>query len=190
MRHAGIAALVFASSLFSAASVADPVSYTIEPSHTYPSFKAAHLGISFWRGKFNTSSGKIVLDREAQTGSVEVNIDAASVDFGHDKMNKHARNEDFFNVEKFPSITYKGEIKFADGKPQSVDGQLILLGVSKPVLLEIHSFKCITHPFAKKEVCGADASGEFNRADFGMSKYADGDAGKVWLEIQVEALRN
>ncbi|TDU28763.1 polyisoprenoid-binding protein YceI [Panacagrimonas perspica] len=170
--------------------LAAPVNYTIEPGHTYPSFKAAHMGISFWRGKFNKSSGKVTLDREGKTGTVDITIDAASVDFGHDKMNEHAMNEDFFNVGKYPTITYKGTIKFEKGEPDEVDGQLTLLGVTKPVKLDIESFKCIQHPFYKKEVCGADAEGEFNRADFGMTKAADGELGKVKIQIQVEALRD
>lgn len=170
--------------------VAAPVSYSIEPNHTYPSFKAPHMGISFWRGKFNKSGGKVVLDREAGTGTVDISIDAASVDFGHDKMNEHARNEEFFNVAKYPTITYKGPISFKDGIPASVDGQLSLLGVTKPVTLNIASFKCIQHPFYKKEACGADASAQFNRADFGMAKGAEGEGGKVWLEIQVEVVKD
>lgn len=187
------------SSLFAAAAVlaaaalpatAAPVSYTLEPNHTYPSFKAPHMGISFWRGKFNKSSGKVTLDREAGTGTVDLTIDAASIDFGHDKMNEHAMKDDFFNVPKYPTITYKGNIVFKDGEPDAVDGQLTLLGVTKPVKLDIESFKCIQHPFFKKEACGADAEGEFNRADFGMTKAADGDGGKVWLEIQVEAVKD
>lgn len=186
---------LFASALiaagFCASATAAPVTYTIEPGHTYPSFKAQHMGISFWRGKFNKTSGTIVLDREAKTGTVDITIDAASVDFGHDKMNEHAINEDFFHVEKYPTITYKGTIKFEDGEPDEVEGELTLLGVTKPVKLDIESFKCIEHPFFKKEVCGADAEGEFNRWDFGMKKGAPTqELGKAEVQIQIEALRN
>ncbi|ULQ45449.1 YceI family protein [Flagellatimonas centrodinii] len=174
----------------SGVALAAPVNYTIEPSHTYPSFEAPHMGISWWRGKFNTTSGTVVLDREARTGEVNITIDAASVDFGHDKMNEHARDADFFNVAKYPTISYRGTIEFDDGEPDEVKGELTLLGETRPVVLEFESFKCIEHPFFKKEVCGADLEAEFNRADFGMSKYAEGAAGEVKLAIQVEALRN
>lgn len=189
MRLSLFAAAAVAAAL-SVPAVAAPVAYSIEPNHTYPSFKAPHLGISFWRGKFNKSSGKVVLDREAGTGTVDISIDAASLDFGHDKMNEHARGDEFFNVAKYPSISYKGPIGFKDGTPVSVAGQLTLLGVTKPVTLSITSFKCIQHPFFKKEACGAEASAEFNRADFGMTKYAEGDGGKVWLDIQVEVVKD
>jgi polyisoprenoid-binding protein YceI len=164
--------------------------YSIEPNHTYPSFTAPHMGISFWRGKFNKTAGKVTLDRKAGTGTVDITVDATSVDFGHDKMNEHAMAEDFFNVAKYPTITYKGNIKFKDGQPDEVEGQLTLLGVTKPLKLEIDSFKCIPHPFFKKEVCGADVEGTFNRADFGMTKGADGSGGEVKLNIQVEALKD
>lgn len=170
--------------------LAAPVNYTIEPNHTFPSLEVPHMGISYWRGKFNKTSGKLILDRDARTGTVDIAIDATSIDLGHDKLNEHLRSEDFFNVAKYPSITYQGAIKFNGDKPASIEGQLTLLGVTKPVKLEIESFKCIDHPFFKKEVCGADAEAEFNRADFGMSKYADGDLGKVKVKIQVEAVKD
>jgi polyisoprenoid-binding protein YceI len=176
--------------LWSGVSAAAPATYTIEPNHTYPSFEAPHMGISIWRGKIDKSSGTVVLDEAAKTGTVDITMDATSVDFGHAKMNEHAQSEDFFNAAKFPTITYKGTIKYAAGKPASVDGNLTLLGVTKPVKLTINSFTCITHPMFKKEDCGADAEGDFNRGDFGMTKYGEGDAGKVKLRIQVEALKN
>jgi len=164
--------------------------YTVEPSHTYPSFEASHMGISFWRGKFNGTTGKVSLDRAAKTGSVEIRIDANSVDFGHDKMNEHARGEDFFNVEKFPLITYKGTIVFTGNSPSEVDGELTMLGVSKPLKLTINSFKCIPHPFFKNEVCGADVSGSFDRIDFGMNYAAKYGPTLAKLAIQVEALKD
>ena len=176
--------------LWSGASVAAPTAYTIESSHTYPSFEAPHMGISFWRGKFNKTSGSVELDEAAKTGSVDITIDATSVDFGHDKMNEHAKGDDFFNVAKYPTVAYKGKLVYTGATPSAVDGEMTLLGVTKPLKLKVNSFKCITHPMLKKEVCGADAEGDFNRADFGMTKYADGDAGKVKLRIQVEALKN
>jgi polyisoprenoid-binding protein YceI len=116
---------------------AAPESYSIESSHTYPSFEASHMGISFWRGKFNSTTGKVTLDRTAKTGTVDISIDAKSIDFGHEKMNEHAIGEDFFNVAKFPTVSYKGKIVFTGDTPTAVDGELTLLGVTKPVKLTI-----------------------------------------------------
>lgn len=187
MKRSLTAALLLVSS---AAALAAPETYTLESGHTYPSFEASHMGISWWRGKFNKSSGSVVLDRAAKTGTVSVEIDAKSVDFGHDKMNEHALNEDFFNVEKYPTITYKGKLQFTGDTPTAVDGELTLLGVTKPVKLTINSFKCIPHPFYKKEVCGADASGSFDRVDFGMDYGAKYGPTVAKLAIQVEALKD
>ncbi len=170
-----------------ALAVAD--NYKIDPDHTYPSMEVPHMGISTFRGKFTKTTGKATLDRAKQTGSVEVEIDASSVDFGHKKLEEHLLSKDFLNVAQYPTIKYQGALKFSDGAPKSIDGQLTLLGVTKPVKLTINSFKCIDHPFYKKEVCGADAEGEFNRADFGMTHYADGELGKVRVRIQVEAIK-
>ncbi|WP_273454191.1 YceI family protein, partial [Nevskia ramosa] len=160
----------------------------------YPSFKAAHIGaISFWRGKIDKNSGAVVLDRAAKTGSIEILMDMTSIDFGLDKMNEHAKKEDFFDVAKYPTATYKStKLTFSGDTLTAVDGDLTLHGVTKPVRLTVNQFKCIPHPFYKREVCGADASAVIDRTDFGVS-YGVGKAipdGKVTLEIQVEALKD
>ena len=173
----------------SAAFAAD--TYTIDPGHTYPSFEADHMGLSIWRGKFDKTSGTVTLDRAAKTGSLDIAIDAASIDFGHAKMNEHARGADMFNVEKFPVITYKARsFRFDGDKPIAVDGELTLLGVTKPVKLTINKFTCIMHPMLKREVCGGDASAEFKRTDFGLSYATPRFASEVKLQIQVEAIKN
>ncbi|MBI1890960.1 MAG: polyisoprenoid-binding protein [Burkholderiales bacterium] len=165
--------------------------YNIDPNHTYPSFEADHMGISVWRGKFTKTSGAVTLDRAAKTGSVDITIDANSIDFGHEKMTAHAKGKDFFNTEKFPTASYRAKsIKFNGDTPAVVEGELTLLGVTKPVNLTINKFKCIDHPMYKREVCGADASGEFKRTDFGMGygvpKFA---APEIKLNIQIEAIK-
>jgi len=183
-------AVAAAALTLSAAAVAAPATYNIDPSHTYPSFEADHMGgLSIWRGKFNSSKGKITLDRVAKSGSVDITIDTASIDFGHDKMNKHAMNEDLFDVTKYPTATYKGKLVFTGDKPTGVDGELTIKGVTKPVALTINSFLCKPHPMLKREVCGADASASFNRDDFGLGYGKDyGFLMGVKLQIQVEAV--
>lgn len=187
LKHIAAAALAFAS----VSAFAAPTTYNIEPNHTFPSFEADHMGISLWRGKFNKSAGTIVIDPAAKTGSLDITIDAASLDFGHDKMNEHAKSKDMFNVEKFPTATYKSKsIKFNGITPVAVEGELTLLGVTKPVTLAISKFKCIQHPMFKREACGADASATFNRADFGLDYGVKmGFSPEVKLAIQVEALK-
>jgi len=152
------------------AALAAPATYNIDSSHTYPAFEADHMGgLSLWRGKFNKTSGKIVLDAAAKTGEVDITIDTASIDFGHDGMNDHAKKAEMFDVAKFPTATYKGKVSKWNGtSPAEIDGQLTLKGVTKPVKLTVNSFLCKPSPMTRKEVCGADATGTFNRDEFGV----------------------
>lgn len=174
------------------AASAEPVTYRMDPNHTHPSFEADHMGgLSTWRGKFNKSSGTVVMDQAAKTGTVEVTIGVGSIDFGNDELNEHARGPDMFDVAKYPTAVYKGKLTdFEDGKPGKVVGTLTLHGVTKPLTLEIDEFLCKPNPMSKKETCGADASAEFNRSDFGVSYgKAFGFKQEVELQIQVEAVR-
>jgi len=170
---------------------AGSATYVIDPAHTYPSFEADHLGgLSTWRGKFDRTSGKVTLDKAAGTGSVDVTVEMASADFGLPAMNDAARGKDLFEVSKYPTAIYRGQLAgFVNGAPTKVEGSLTLHGVTRPLELSIKSFKCMPHPLNKRELCGADAYAVFKRDDFGM------DAGKTYgfnmdvtLRIQVEAL--
>jgi polyisoprenoid-binding protein YceI len=171
--------------------VADPVTYQIDPAHTYPSFEADHFGgLSVWRGKFDRSSGTIVLDKQKGTGTVDVTVDTSSIDFGMPKLNEHAKSAEMFDVAKYPSATFKGTlVGFKDGAPTQVQGDFTLHGVTHPLTLTIKQFLCKPNPMDKKEHCGADASATFNRADYGIS-YGDkyGFKMDVKLAIQVEAV--
>jgi polyisoprenoid-binding protein YceI len=176
--------------LAAAAASAAPTVYAIDPAHTFPSFEADHMGISVWRGKLNKSSGKVLYDKSAGTGTVEIVTELASIDFGLDALATWARGKDFFDVKRHPRAVFKGRLQSpVDGVPTQLVGELTLHGVTRPLTLVVHSLKCITHPMLKRDYCGADASGSFNRDDFGL------DAGKAYgftmnvdLRIQVEAI--
>jgi polyisoprenoid-binding protein YceI len=178
------------------AASAEPVSYTIDPNHTHPMFEADHLGLSKWRGLFRKTTGVVVLDVKAQTGSVDIAIDMTSVDFAQNELTDmavHSNAPPIFQADKYPVATYRGKLGgFVNGAPTSVDGQLTLHGVTRPVPLRLDSFKCIPdHPLLHREVCGADASATLDRADFGIAvgkKY--GYSMAVVLHIQVEAIRD
>ncbi len=173
------------------AAQAGPATYQIDPDHTFPSFEADHMGgVSVWRGKFNKTSGKVVLDKAAGSGNVELTIDPASIDFGQDKLNSWAAGPDFFDSAKFAQAAYKGRLVFANGAPTQVLGDLTLHGVTAPVSLKINSFKCIPHPMLKRELCGADAYGVFKRDAFGLTAGKDyGFNMDVTLRIQIEAVK-
>src|ERR1700732_624645 len=181
--------LASTAALLSTSAFAAPVTYILDPSHTYPSFEADHMGgLSVWRGKFNSSSGKVVYDKDAKSGSIDVSVDMSSVDFGMPKLNEHAKSAEIFDVTKFPTATFSGKFtKFNGATPTEAQGTLTMHGMTKPVTLTINSFMCKPNPMTKKEVCGADASASFNRSDFGVS-YGDAYGFKmgVKLLIQVE----
>jgi polyisoprenoid-binding protein YceI len=175
---------------------ASPTTYNIDPNHTHPMFEADHLGgLSIWRGLFKKTSGIITLDSAARTGTLDVAVDMASVDFGNDELSNIAANSSappIFEVQKYPVAYYKGTLgHFVNGTPTTVAGMLTLHGVTKPITLAINSFKCIDDkPLPKQQVCGADAFCVLNRADFGITvgqRY--GFRMEVTLRIQVEAIR-
>jgi polyisoprenoid-binding protein YceI len=182
--------LAAATALDAEAASGGPTHYRIDPLHTYASFEAPHVGaISHWRGKFDrTKGGEIVLDRTAKTGTVEVTIDAASVDLGLEKLNDHVKSKDFLDVANFPTATYKGTIQFTGDTPTSVNGELTLHGVTKPVTLAISSLKCIPDMMLKIERCGADATAQIDRGEFGVGYGIPVTGSDVKLQIQVEGL--
>lgn len=171
---------------------AGAVRYTLDPDHTFPSFEADHLGISTWRGKFTRSRGHVVLDRAAGTGSVEVEVEVASISFGLAAMDEHARGADMFDAARFPRAHFRAQLTgFVDGAPTQAVGTLELHGVTQPLTLQIRRLRCIPHPLHQRELCGADLAGTLQRDAFGI------DAGKdygfdmaVPLQVQVEALRD
>ena len=188
--HLMMAAGALAASL-SFSAFADVSTYQFDPDHTYPSFEADHIGgLSVWRGKFDKSRGTVTLDRAAKTGTVAVTTDIASVHTGSTKLDQDLQLARFFDASKYPEATYKGTIRFKGDKPVSVVGDLTMHGVTKPLTLTIDSFKCMPHPMLKREVCGVDAVGEFDRSDFGVDfGKAYGFSMKTRLLISAEALK-
>jgi polyisoprenoid-binding protein YceI len=175
--------------LLGASAFAAPVTYILDPAHTYPSFAADHKGgLSVWRGKFNATLGKVVYDKAAKSGSIDVTVDMNSIDFGMPKLNEHAKSAEIFDSAKYPTATYSGKFtKFNGDAPTEAQGTLTMHGVTKPVTLMINSFLCKPDPMSKKDVCGADASATFNRAEFGVSFGEKmGFKQDVTLQIQVE----
>jgi polyisoprenoid-binding protein YceI len=184
-----IFAAVLVSSLSVPVAFAD--SYTIDSTHTFPSFEINHLGFSTQRGRFNKTTGKITLDVAKKTGSIEVTIDATSLSTGLEKLEEHLRGDGFFEVAKFPTITFKSnKLNFKDNNLVSVDGDFTLHGVTKPLSLKVSHFKCGVHPIYKKEVCGADASATIKRSEFGISQFLPAVGDEVKLLIQVEAAKD
>ena len=164
--------------------------YTVDPGHTYVSFAINHLGFSTMRGKFNKQSGSLMYDPSGKKASVTIEIDAASIDTGHEKRDQHLSSPDFLNAAENPTITFKStKAGWSGNNLTSVTGNLTILGVSKPVTLKVGSINCGEHPFNKKQVCGFDASGSIKRSDYGVN-YGLPAIGEVLdLQIELEAVK-
>lgn len=170
---------------------AAPDTFTVDSRHTYPMFEVSHFGISMQRGRFDKTHGKIVLDRAARTGSIDVTIDVTSISMGFEEWNAHVRAEGLFHTEKFPVITFKSSKLIFDGdKPVAADGEFTLLGVTKPLRLKIAGFACTEHPMLKKLYCGAEVTAQIRRSDFGMTKGIPVVGDEVRLMSPVEALKD
>lgn len=185
-----ISALFFAAVLSPAlagiAQAAD--TYVIDPTHTFPSFEISHFGFSTFRGRFDKTSGSITLDLAKKTGSADISIDVASISTGVDKLNEHLKKDDFFDVAKYPTITFKSkQFNFRGDVLSTVTGDLNMHGVTKPVTLTVAAFTCKEHPLKKVQACGADASATINRSDWAMSTFSPNIGEAVTLHIEVEA---
>jgi polyisoprenoid-binding protein YceI len=172
----------------SAARAAD--TYILDPTHTFPSLEFDHMGISTWRGRFNETEGTVTLDRAARTGTVRVKVNTASIDFGLKAMDDFAVQPGWLETGRFPAMTYSGRLVFTGDTPTAAEGELTLRGITRPLNLQLNRFRCVEHPMLKREVCGADAVGALHRADFGMTQFSEGEAGRVRLLIQVEGIKD
>jgi polyisoprenoid-binding protein YceI len=186
-------AAVAAVALCAALPVAAAETYTLDPVHSAPSFETEHLGFSHQVGVFMKSTAKVTIDRAAKTGTVDVTIDPASVRT-HDstRLDAVVKGEKYFNVEKYPTITFKSNsVRFDGDRVVGVDGELTMLGVTKPVALTVVDFRCGPHPYNKKPMCGGEATAVIKRSDWGMTAglpYAPADA--VKLRIPIEAYQD
>ena len=195
MRKALLAGAVLAACPLAAYAQAE--NYKIDSLHSFPNFTVDHFGVSSIYGRFDKMSGSFSIDRAAKKGSVELTIETASVTTGdNDKgsrprsRDEHLRQADFFNVAEFPRMTYKStNVKFSGDNPSEVEGQLTLLGVTKPVNIKIDRWACREHPMSKRAMCGGNASGSFKRSDFGM-KYGIPNLGdEIRLMINFEGYK-
>jgi polyisoprenoid-binding protein YceI len=182
-------AIVAAFAAFAAAAQAAPSTYNIDNSHTYPHFTYSHLGYSIQTHKFDKTSGRVVMDFQAKTGSVDVTIDATSVNTGFPLFNEHLQGEDYFDTAKYPTITFKSSnMTFKGNRPVSLTGYLTVKGVTQPVTLEVTHFKCMPHPMLKAPACGGNATTQVKRSDFNMGKGAPFISDEVTLTLAIEAV--
>ena len=178
------------------AASADVENYVIDPTHTVPYFETDHLGFATMRGRFDRATGKFSIDHAAKTGSLEIVVDTNTVSTGDTERgsrprtrDEHLKTADFFNTAEFPQMTFKSTaVKFNGDNPDTVQGNLTLLGVTKPLTLKIIRWKCgpDIRTQGKRYQCGGNATGSFKRSEFGM-KYglptAIGDEVSLWMSF-------
>jgi polyisoprenoid-binding protein YceI len=179
-----------ASSFSTTASAAD--SYTIDARHTFPSFEINHLGFSMQRGRFNHTTGKVTLDpKSASGGSIDVTIDTASISTGLAELEEHLRSKDFLDAARYPQIKFVStKLIFNKEDLSTVDGNLTLHGVTKPVHLTVDHFHCGLNPIALKNECGVNAITVIKRSEFGVDKYVPAVGDEVKIVLQVEATKD
>jgi len=183
------AALVLAAAAASPA-LAAPETYVLDGTHTFPRFSYSHFGFSTQLSRFDKTSGKVVFDKAAKSGAVDIVIDTKSVNTGYATFNEHIQGEDFLDTAKYPSATFKSTKVIFDGdKPARIEGNLTLKGVTKPVTLTVTSFKSMPHPMLKKEAIGANATTTVKRSDFNAGKHAPHVGDEVTIDIALEAIK-
>jgi len=184
-----LATLVFAIAA-AAPALAAPETFTLDGNHSFPRFSYSHFGYSIQMSRFDKTTGTIVLDKAAKNAKVDIVIDTKSVDTGSETFNEHIQGEDFLDTAKYPTATFKSTKVIFDGdKPASIEGNLTLKGVTKPVTLKVTSYQAMPHPMVKKDAIGANATVTVKRTDFNMGKYAPYVGDDVTIDIAVEAIK-
>ena len=164
--------------------------YVLDPVHSQPQWEATHIGFSRQHGSFGKVEGKVTLDRTAKTGSIDVTIDASSIRTHDTRLDAIVKSERFFDVEKYPTITFKsGNLKFDGDRVVGASGDLTMHGVTKPVMLAVSEFHCAPNPFNKEPMCGAEATATLKRSDFGMTTglKAGAPGDEIVITLPVEA---
>ena len=182
-------ALAAATSMIAAPALAVPETYVLDGTHTFPRFSYSHFGYSTQLSRFNKTTGKIVLDKAAKTGEVDIVIDTTSVDTGS-ILDEHIQGEDFLDTAQHPTATFKSNrVVFEGDRPVAVHGTLMLKGVTQPVTLTVTSFQAMPHPMLKKDAIGANAHTVVKRSEFNAGKYAPHVSDEVRIDIAVEAIK-
>jgi polyisoprenoid-binding protein YceI len=185
--------LISASALalaISAPAIAAPETYGLDPAHTVPRFSYNHLGFSTQLSRFDKTSGKVVFDKVAKTGSVDIVIDMKSVNTGFPLFNEHIQGADFLDTAQYPTASFKStKVNFKGDKPATIDGNLTIKGVTKPVILTLTSFQAAPHPMLKKDAIGANATTTIKRTEFNAGKYAPNVSDEVRIDIALEAIK-
>ncbi len=182
-----IIAAALAASLSANANAAER--YEFDTVHSQVLFFVNHLGFSNSEGEFLEFGGDLLIDTEDLTQStINVSIDTASIDMDDEGWDKHLKNEDFFDVDKYPAMTFKSStVKQMGDKMLTVSGDLTILDVTRPVTLDVKVNKIGDHPFSKKPTVGFSATTTIKRSEFGINYALPAVGDDVEIRIEVEA---
>ncbi|WP_335950086.1 YceI family protein [Acinetobacter bereziniae] len=170
-------------------SVAKPVDYKIDPTHTATVFTLNHFGFSTPSANFSDIQGTISVDNaKPADSSVNVTIPLASLNTNVKALDEHLKTPDFFDAEKYPNITFKSTKVQALGKNKyKITGNLTVKDVTKPVVLDAVLNKQGVHPMTKAQSIGFNATTSFNRSAFGVGAYVPNVGDKITVNITTEA---
>ncbi|PXX41902.1 YceI family protein [Undibacterium pigrum] len=164
--------------------------YLVDQEHTFSNFEYKHWGLSLQRGRFDKNSGSIELDMENKTGSLQIAIEAESINTGSDTFNKILRSPSFFNIEKYPKITFQSnKMVFNEDKLVQVEGDLTIKDVTRKVVVDITQFECRFMILYLKRACGANGNTKILRSDYGVGRYVPFVSDEVTLSFSVEAIK-
>lgn len=163
--------------------------YTIDITHAYAHFGVSHLGYSTMYGRIDTTGGSFRFDQDSLTGSIEVMLDPASIDTGHEERDNHLRSPDFLNVVEFPEMRFVADNVVLTGTGGMIDGELTLHGQTRPVSLTVTGWRCADNPMSGRPTCGFDAVGELQRSEFGMRYAVPAIGDTLQLMIGIEGVR-
>ena len=191
----GLLSAIAVATIAGVATAAEPPAlsgrYTIDPYHTQPTVEWDHFGISRIMGRFDRTRGTLDLDVARRKAKVNVEIDAASLSTGVPLLDQRLKSAAFFNVAKYPKITFRAEdFRFAGDALQSVSGDLTIHGVTRKVVLTASNAHCVTHrnPTMSLPACGANLETRLNRSDYGVGLFTPLVADRVTIRIGVEAI--
>ena len=184
-----IAAFAIMGALIAPAYAAD--SYTIDPGFSVPVFEVPKLGFMALHGHFNKTSGKVMIDLAARTGSVDFTIYTESLDTGWNAWTNHLSDEGLFNVKKFPTMTFKSnKLIFNGNKVVGAEGQFTMIGVTKPLNVNVVGFQCGNHPINNRPMCAGNISATIKRSDFGLTQYIPSVSDEVNVSVPIEAYKD
>lgn len=166
--------------------------YTLDGTHSIPVFEFTHLGATTQTGRFDKVRGSVVLDTQARSGSVNFEVETRSLNMGVGTERPDALGFRLLDVTRFPKITFtSSDLIFNDANEViAANGQLTLLGVTKPVTVAVQHFKCMINPMNGKPMCSGDITATVMRSQFGMVRYIPDISDEVRIDIPVEAYRD